>query len=103
MGRVHLITPSVPATVSVVTAASSYNYAGSTINSTATVNAYDVNGVRLAVSVTLTVSGTSLVLVNSSSVQVTTLTVTTSTSADTTVNIAIIGAGNSNIITSVNV
>lgn len=103
MGRIHLITPSVPATVSVTTAASSYNYAGSTINSTATVNAYDVNGNRLAVSVTLTVSGTSLVLVNSSSVQVTTLTVTTSTSADTTVNIAIIGAGNSNIITSVNV
>lgn len=102
-GRVHLITTSVPATVSVTTASSSYNYAGSTISSTAIVNAYDVNGNRLAVSVTLTVSGTSLVLVNASSVQVTTLTVTTSASADTTVNIAIIAAGNSNIITSVNV
>jgi hypothetical protein len=102
MGRVHLITTSVPATVSVTTAASSYNYSGTTINSTATVNAYDVNGNRLAVSVTLTVSGSSLVFV-SNSVQYTTLTVTTSTSADTTVNIAIIAAGNSNIITSVNV
>ena len=102
MGRVHLITPSVPATVSVVTESSSYNYSGSTISSTATVNAYDVNGNRLAVSVTLTISGTSLVLVSGGN-QVTTLTVTTSTSADTTVNIAIIAAGSSNIITSVNV
>lgn len=103
MGRIHLITPSVPATVSFVTAASSYNYAGSTINSTGALNAYDVNGNRMAVSVTLTVTGSSLVLVNSSSVQVTTLTVTTSTSADTTVNIAIIAAGNSSVVTSVNV
>lgn len=102
MGRVHLITPSVPATVSVVTASSSYNYSGSNIDSTAIVNAYDINGNRLAVSVTLTVTGTSLVLVSGGN-QLTTLTVTTSTSADTTVNIAIIAAGNSNIITSVNV
>ena len=102
-GRIHLVTPAVPASVSVVLAQSGLNYQGSDIDTTAAVNAYDVAGNRIAAAVTLVIEGSSLRIINGSSQAVTELTVTTSTSADTTVNIRITGAGTSNIITSVNI
>lgn len=100
-GRVHLLSGSVPTTVSVVPAQTTYTYAGTTINSTITLNAYDATGARMAANVTLTAGSTALKFVDSGSNQVSTITVATSASADTTVNIAVIGAGSTSITTSV--
>lgn len=100
-GRIHLLSGSVPTTVSVVPAQSTYTYAGTTINSTITLNAYDATGARMAANITLTAGSTALKFVDGSSNQVSTITVTTSASADTTVNIAVIGAGSTSITTSV--
>lgn len=102
-GRLHLITPAIPATISVVLADNSYNYNGVDVDSTATVNAYNVSGGRIATNVTLTVEGTSLKLINSSDEEVSQLVVATSSSADTTVDVRIVGAGTSNIVASINV
>ena len=100
-GRIHLLSGSVPTTVSVVPAQSSYTYAGTTINSTLALNAYDATGARMVANVTLTAGSTALKFVDGSSNQVSTITVTTSASVDTTVNIAVIGAGSTSITTSV--
>ena len=100
-GRVHLLSGSVPTTVSVVPAQSTYTYAGTTISSTIALNAYDATGARMVANVTLTAGSTALKFVDGSSNQVSTITVATSASADTTVNIAVIGAGSTSITTSV--
>lgn len=102
-GRLHLITPAIPATISVALANNSYNYAGVDINTTAAVNAFNITGGRIVTSVTLRVEGESLKLINSSNQEVTQLVVSTSSSATTTVNVRIVGAGTSNIIASINV
>lgn len=99
-GRVHLLSGSVPTTVSVVPAQSTYTYAGTTINSTIALNAYDATGARMVANVTLTAGSTALKFVSGGN-QVSTITVATSASADTTVNIAVIGAGSTSITTSV--
>lgn len=101
-GRLHLITPAVPTTISLVLAQSNYNYQGSVINTTATLNAYDQAGNRIAAVVTLKIEGTSMRLV-SSGTEYTELAVTTSNSADTTVNVRVVAAGTSNILASVNI
>lgn len=101
-GRLHLITPAVPTTVSVIMAQSNYNYQGSVVNTTATVNAYDQSGNRIAAVVTLKIEGSSMRLV-SGGTEYTELAVTTSNSADTTVNIRVVAAGTSNIVASVNI
>jgi len=97
-GLLHLITPSVPLTISVTSASSSYNYSGSTISSTVAVNAYNSSGDRVALSVKLVIEGSSMTFDGSAQTKY----VTTSASADTTVNISIIGAGVSGIIASAN-
>lgn len=102
-GRLHLITPAVPTTVAVVLAQNSYNYQGTVIDTTATLNAYDTSGNRIAAVVVLKVEGTSLKLINGSSQQVTELAVTTSSSANTVVNVKVVGAGVSNIVASINI
>jgi hypothetical protein len=101
-GRLHLITSAVPTTVSLILAQSAYNYQGSVINTTATLNAYDQAGNRIAAVVTLKVEGSSMRLV-SGGIEYTELAVTTSNSADTTVNIRVVSAGTSNILASVNI
>lgn len=101
-GRLHIITPAVPTTVSVVTASSVYNYQSTPINSTATVNAYDASGNRIVANVTLRCEGSSIRIVVGG-VELTEYTVTTSASADTTINIRVIAAGQTNIVASVNI
>jgi hypothetical protein len=101
-GRLHLITPSLPTTVSVSLAQASYNYTGTTINTTANVSAYDASGSRISAPVTLTVQGSSMRLVNTSNVEVTSLTVTTSASAEVAANVRVISSGTSQIVASVN-
>lgn len=102
-GRVHIITPSVPTTVTVQMAQSSYNYSGSTISTTASVNAYDASGNRMIADITLSVEGDSLKFLNTSSQQVSNLVVTTSDSTSTDVDVRIISGGISYIKTSVNI
>jgi hypothetical protein len=102
-GRLHVFTSEVPTTISVELADVSYNYTGTPIDTTATVNAFNVSGDRMTAEVTLKVEGSSLKLINSSDQEVSELTVTTSSSQDTEVDVRIIGAGTSNIVASVNV
>jgi hypothetical protein len=102
-GRLHVITSEVPTTISVELADPTYNYTGTAIDTTATVNAFNVSGDRMTAEVTLKVEGSSLKLINSSNQEVSELTVTTSSSQDTEVDVRIIGAGTSNIVASVNV
>jgi hypothetical protein len=98
-GTVHLITPTTPVSVNVVMAsATGYTYSGSTINTTATVNAYGTGGTRIVANVTLTIDGNNMVFASNSSK---TLTVATSASGDTTVNLTITGGGINNISASV--
>ena len=95
-GRIHLITLSVPVTISVVPAASSYQYSGSTVTSTLAVNAYDSSGARIATSVKLVIDGGSMTFSGNNL----TTTVTTSATVDTNVAISITNGGISNVIAS---
>jgi hypothetical protein len=99
-GRIHLLSGPVPATVTAVPASGSYNYSGTNINTTFTVNAYDATSTRIVANVTLTATGSALRFLNNS-VQVTSITVTTSASADTTVNAVVISAGATTVSTTI--
>jgi len=101
-GRVHLLSGSMPATITVTPAATSYNYSGTTIPTTYSVDAYDISGARVTANVTLTSTGSSIVFYTSNILVTTSaITVTTSASATTTVNAAVISAGVSTITTTV--
>jgi hypothetical protein len=102
-GRVHIITPSVPAAIKVTLAENSYNYAGTVINSTGTVEAVGASGERLEVAVKLRVVGTSLRLINDDSEEVTELIVSTSSAELTTFNIRVKSAGSSSIFASLEI
>ena len=95
-GRLHLISPTTPVTITVTPASTNYSYAGTTITSSVAVNAYNNSGSRIAVAVKLVISGASMTFASSNL----TVTVTTSASADTTVPIYITNGGVSNIIAS---
>jgi hypothetical protein len=95
-GRIHLISSTVPVTISVVPAAGAYQYTGSPLSSSLTVNAYDSTGARIATSIKLVIDGASMTFSGSNL----TTTVTTSASADTTVAVTITGGGVNNIIAS---
>ena len=94
--RVHLITPSTPVTISVVTAQDTFNFTGNNIATTLTVNAYNSTGARMATAVKLVIDGGSMTFAGSAL----TTTVTTSASADTNVAVTITGGGISNVIAS---
>ena len=95
-GRLHLISPTTPVTITVTPASTNYSYAGAPITSSVAVNAYNNSGARIAVAVKLVISGASMTFASSNL----TVTVTTSASADTTVPIYITNGGVSNIIAS---
>lgn len=96
-GEIHMITLNVPVTITVTTPQQTYNFTGTNINSSLTVNAYDTAGARMAVSVKLVIDGGSMTFAGSTL----TTTINTSASADTTVPVTITGSGISNIIASV--
>jgi hypothetical protein len=98
-GTVHIITPQTPVTLSMVLANSTYNYTGSTISTTAALNAYDTNGNRYVANVTVTIDGSTMTFANGAK----TGTFTTSNSADTTVSLSITGGGINNLTTSINI
>jgi hypothetical protein len=96
---IHLISASLPLTVTISAANESYNYSGSTINSTLSVSAYNLNGVRVETNVTLTIEGSTMTFDDDTASK----TITTSASADTSVAIKIIGAGLSNVVASITI
>ena len=96
-GEIHMITLNVPVTITVSAPQTSYNFTGTNINSSLTVNAYDQTGARIAVAVKLVIDGGSMTFAGSTL----TTTINTSASADTTVPVTITGSGISNVIASV--
>jgi hypothetical protein len=93
-GSIHVVTPSLSVNVSVVMAATNYTYSGTTINTSAAINAYDYTGTRIAANVSLTIDGSTMTFASNG---LKTLNVLTSTSADTTVALNIYGGGVNNI------
>lgn len=93
----HLLSPSLPVTITIDPENANYTYAGTTINTYVNVNAIGAAGDRLATTVKLVIEGASMQFSDGSVVK----TITTSTSADTQVAINITGAGYSNIVASV--
>jgi hypothetical protein len=77
------------ANISVVFSSVSYAYTGTPLSASVVVNAYDVNGTRVPLAVTLSRDTTNFEFAGGAS----TVNVTTSASADTTVPITITGAG----------
>lgn len=101
-GRLHILSGSVPTTVTVTPAANSYNYSGTTLSTTYNVDAYDITGSRIAANVTLTVNGNSIrFYTDNIAVTTSNITVFTSNSATTVVNAAVVTSGTSTISTTV--
>jgi hypothetical protein len=96
---IHIITPSIPVKISITPAATNYNYAGSDINTTVVISAYNASGDRIAVDVALTIDGSTMNFGGGA----TTTTVTTSTTADVSQAVVITGAGLSDIVASVSI
>lgn len=101
-GRLHILSGSVPTTVTVTPAANSYNYSGTTLSTTYNVDAFDITGARIAANVTLTANGSSIrFFTNNIAVTTSTISVFTSNSATTVVNAAVVNSGTSTISTTV--
>jgi hypothetical protein len=96
----HFITPTIPVTINVVMASSSFTFTGSNISTSCTVDAYGSDGLRISTSVNLAIDGNTMLFTTNSTKN---LTVTTSASASTVVNLTITGGGVNNIIASVDI
>jgi len=97
--ELHLLTPSLPLTVTVTPAATSYTYAGAQIASTVAVSAYNAQGARISTDVKLLIEGTGMTFTGGTTIT----TVTTSASDPIDVDIFINSAGFSNITASVDI
>ena len=97
--ELHILTPSLPVSITIDPEFSSYDYAGTPINSYIKVSAYSASGVRIAASVKMVINGGSMTFSDSTTVK----TITTLTNADLQQNIIITGAGFSNITASVEI
>jgi len=95
----HLLTPSLPVTVTVTPASSNYTYAGTTISTNLNVSAFNASGARIATSVKLVIEGASMKFSDNSTVK----TVTTTTGGDLAVAVNITGAGFTNVTASVEI
>ncbi len=100
VGVLHMITPTIPVTINVVMASSSFTFTGSNISTSCTVDAYGSDGLRLSTSVNLAIDGNTMIFTTNSTKN---LTITTSASASTVVNLTITGGGVNNIIASVDI
>lgn len=97
--ELHILTPSLPVSITINTESASYDYAGTPINSFINVSAYNASGNRIAADVKLVINGGSMTFSDSTTVK----TVTTLTNAEKQQNIIITGAGFSNITASVEI
>ena len=97
--EVHLLTPTLPVTISVTPELVSYTYSGSDIVTNLAVSALNASGARIATSVKLTIEGSSMKF----SDDTTTKTVTTLTTGDLTVATKVVGAGFTNVAASIEI
>jgi hypothetical protein len=95
----NLLTPTLPVTITLVPASTSYTYAGSNVSTSVAVSALNPSGVRIATSVKLVIEGSSMTFADASTVK----TVTTLTTGDLTVNTLVTGAGYNNMSASVEI
>lgn len=96
----HMITPTIPVTINVVMASSSFTFTGSNISTSCTVDAYGSDGLRISTVVNLAIDGNTMIFTSNSTKS---LSVTTSASASVTTNLTITGGGVNNIIASVDI
>jgi hypothetical protein len=96
----HMITPTIPVTINVVMASSSFTFTGSNISTSCTVDAYGSDGLRISTAVNLAIDGNTMIFTTNSTKNIT---ITTSASASTVVNLTITGGGVNNIIASVDI
>ena len=97
--ELHILTPSLPVSITINPEFSSYDYAGTPINSYINVSAYNASGSRIAADVKLVINGGSMTFSDSTTVK----TITTLTNGEKQQNIIITGAGFSNITASVEI
>jgi len=97
--ELHILTPSLPVSITINPEFASYDYAGTPINSYINVSAYNASGARIAADVKLVINGGSMTFSDSTTVK----TITTLTNAEKQQNIIITGAGFSNITASVEI
>ena len=97
--EVHLLTPTLPVTISVTPENASYTYSGSDIVSYLDVSAINASGARIATNVKLTIEGSSMKF----SDDTTTKTVTTLTTGDLQVATKVVGAGFTNVAASIEI
>ena len=91
---VHLLTPTVPYTVSVVMPAQNFTYTGTNILTTATLYAYDQGGNQTSVIANLVINGNSMLFTDNGT---TSLSTTTNATTGTQLNLTITGGGVNNI------
>jgi hypothetical protein len=97
--ELHLLTPTLPVSISVTPELASYTYSGSDIVTNLAVSAINASGARIATSVKLTIEGSSMKF----SDDTTTKTVTTLTSGDLSVATKVVGAGFTNVAASIEI
>jgi hypothetical protein len=97
---IHIITPSLPISVSVVSTVTNLAYTGTQFTTNLLVNAYSSTGTRLAATLNLIVDGASMVFTANGTK---TLQVVTTTTTDTIVTATIVAGGISNIIVDANI
>jgi hypothetical protein len=97
--ELHLLTPTLPVTISVAPENATYTYSGSTITSYINVSAINASGARIASSVKLVIEGSSMTFSDDS----TSKTVTTLTSGDLQVATKVISAGFTNVSASIEI
>lgn len=88
-GKVYLMTPYVPTSVTVLYELDDYNYTGSNINSYVNVSAYDAFSARISSNIQLTIEGPNCTFADGTQLKV----ITTSGSGETQVPIIISNAG----------
>lgn len=97
--ELHLLTPTLPVTISVAPENATYTYSGSTITSYINVSAINASGARIASSVKLVIEGSSMTFSDDS----TSKTVTTLTSGELQVATKVISAGFTNVSASIEI
>ena len=97
--ELHLLTPTLPVTVTIAPENATYSYAGSNINTFVNVSAINASGARIATSVKLVIEGSSMTFSDGT----TTKTVTTLTTGDLQVDTIITGAGYTNVTASIEI
>lgn len=96
---IHLLTPTLPVSVTLTPASTNYTYAGSPINTTLTLNAINASGDRIATNVKVVIEGASMTFADGTTVK----TIATSSTQDTTVNVIVTGAGYTNVTASIEI